>query len=168
MRSACSRVARIASAGLLAAVVVGIARALRLPRKPKPTGAPTWPALVDEPGHPQRLEPVHFQTPTPTTETDATVKTDETNATASAHPTTPSNTNTLPGTETPTDATVKSSTPWVQPINNQCPIDHPVKVTEGSMVFHVQGGAFYDRTVPWRCYATSADAESDGYRAAKR
>jgi hypothetical protein len=42
-----------------------------------------------------------------------------------------------------------------------------VKVNESSGIFHVPGGRFYQRTIPDRCYATSADAEADGYRQAK-
>ena len=44
---------------------------------------------------------------------------------------------------------------------------YPIKGNANSRIYHVPGGRFYDRTVPERCYASAADAEADGYRAAK-
>ena len=56
---------------------------------------------------------------------------------------------------------------WVEPVDGACPSGYPVKGNANSGIYHVPGGRFYDRTVPERCYATPADAEADGYRAAK-
>jgi len=57
---------------------------------------------------------------------------------------------------------------WVEPVDGVCPATHPVKGNADSGIFHVPGGAWYDRTMPERCYATAADAEADGFRAARR
>jgi len=64
--------------------------------------------------------------------------------------------------------TATGATLWAAPIDGQCPDGFPVKAAAGSRIFHVPGGAFYERTVPERCYATPADAVADGLRAAKR
>lgn len=57
---------------------------------------------------------------------------------------------------------------WVEPVDGQCPATHPIKGNADSGIFHVPGGMFYDRTIPERCYATAKDAETDGFRQAKR
>ena len=57
---------------------------------------------------------------------------------------------------------------WVAPVDGVCPAGHPLKANENSMIFHAPGGMSYDRTVPERCYAEAADAEADGFRAARR
>ena len=59
------------------------------------------------------------------------------------------------------------STTWVPPIDGACPSGYPIKGNSNSRIYHVPGGRFYERTVPERCYASAADAEADGYRAAK-
>ncbi|MFI5046140.1 MAG: hypothetical protein ACHQIG_03675 [Acidimicrobiia bacterium] len=56
---------------------------------------------------------------------------------------------------------------WVEPDDATCPATHPVKAKLSSGIFHLPGGANYDRTRPDRCYASSAAAEADGLRAAK-
>jgi hypothetical protein len=56
---------------------------------------------------------------------------------------------------------------WVEPIDGACPDGYPIKANDKSGIYHVPGGRFYARTVPERCYADTADAEADGYRAAK-
>ena len=56
---------------------------------------------------------------------------------------------------------------WAAPVDGACPHGFPIKANANSGIFHVPGGRFYDRTVPERCYADRADAEADGYRAAK-
>ena len=56
---------------------------------------------------------------------------------------------------------------WVPPVDGACPDGYPVKANDNSGIYHVPGGRFYERTVPERCYADPADAEADGYRAAK-
>ena len=48
-----------------------------------------------------------------------------------------------------------------------CPDGYPVKAGH-SGIFHVEGGAFYERTVPDRCYRDPQAAEADGYRPARR
>jgi hypothetical protein len=55
---------------------------------------------------------------------------------------------------------------WESTVDGQCPVGYPVKVAS-SGIYHVPGGRFYDRTTPQRCYASTGDAEADGYRAAK-
>ena len=57
---------------------------------------------------------------------------------------------------------------WVSPDDQgACPLDHPVKANDNSGIYHMPGGRFYDRTKAERCYVRAADAEADGYRAAK-
>ncbi|MFN3218857.1 MAG: hypothetical protein ACE367_20370 [Acidimicrobiales bacterium] len=73
--------------------------------------------------------------------------------------------NPLPGD----DAASVPADAWVAPDDEgNCPLSHPVKVKEASGIHHVPGGFSYDRTRADRCYATGADAEADGFRAAKR
>ena len=69
-----------------------------------------------------------------------------------------------PGTEpAPSDAT------WVKPAAaGPCPEGYPVKAKLASKIFHVPGGASYERTTPDRCYTSAEAAEADGLRAAKR
>lgn len=52
-------------------------------------------------------------------------------------------------------------------IEGSCPSTHPIKANDNSMIYHEPGGQFYERTQADRCYASAADAEVDGYRAAK-
>ena len=70
----------------------------------------------------------------------------------------------IPTIEVPTPV---ADTPWVAPVDGQCPDGYPVKANDKSGIFHLPGGRFYERTVPERCYADAADAEADGYRRAK-
>jgi hypothetical protein len=56
---------------------------------------------------------------------------------------------------------------WVEPIDGACPDGYPIKANDNSGIYHVPGGRFYARTAPERCYASTEDAEADGYRAAK-
>jgi micrococcal nuclease len=54
-----------------------------------------------------------------------------------------------------------------------CPLTHPIKgnftTSSGERcIYHVQGGEFFDKTKPERCYATEADALKDGCRRSKR
>lgn len=56
---------------------------------------------------------------------------------------------------------------WVRPVDGECPEGYPVKANGSSMIYHVPGGRFYDRTVPERCYSSPDLAAADGYRAAK-
>lgn len=56
---------------------------------------------------------------------------------------------------------------WVDPDDGACPTTHPVKAKLTSGIFHVPGGANYDRTRADRCYTTADAAEADGLRASK-
>lgn len=57
---------------------------------------------------------------------------------------------------------------WLLPApDGSCPDSHLIKANGNSGIFHVPGGRFYDRTKAERCYATAADAVTDGYRPAK-
>ena len=53
------------------------------------------------------------------------------------------------------------------PSGGACPVSHPIKANDNSGIYHVPGGRFYERTGAERCYASTDDAEADGYRAAK-
>jgi hypothetical protein len=57
---------------------------------------------------------------------------------------------------------------WIEPDAGVCPVSHPVKAKLASGIFHVPGGANYDRTKPDRCYTSVEAAETDGLRPAKR
>jgi hypothetical protein len=61
-----------------------------------------------------------------------------------------------------------SGSGWVEPVDGICPASHPIKANAQSKIFHVPGGASYERTVPERCYLSAKAAEADGFRAAKR
>ncbi len=75
----------------------------------------------------------------------------------------------IPDPASPEAATVASSgSAWVEPVDGACPTSHPVKAKLASKIFHVPGGASYDRTTPDRCYRDAAAAEADGLRPAKR
>ena len=68
----------------------------------------------------------------------------------------------------PAAASVPDPAPgWVAPVGSACPEGFPIKANSASLIFHVPGGRFYDRTIPQRCYATADAAERDGYRRAK-
>lgn len=72
-------------------------------------------------------------------------------------------------TEHPTvDAAPAPDAAW-KPANadGTMPDGHPIKAKNQSMIFHVPGGRFYDRTRPERCYATEAAAIADGFRRSK-
>jgi hypothetical protein len=56
---------------------------------------------------------------------------------------------------------------WIAAVDGTCPTTHPVKAGRGSRIYHLPGGRHYDRTRAERCYADAAEAEADGYRAAK-
>jgi hypothetical protein len=58
---------------------------------------------------------------------------------------------------------------WVDAAENgACPAHHPVKAKLASGIYHVPGGANYERTRADRCYRSPDTAEADGLRAAKR
>jgi hypothetical protein len=56
---------------------------------------------------------------------------------------------------------------WIEPDGGACPTSHPVKAKLNSGIFHIPGGANYDRTKADRCYASAEAAETDGLRPAK-
>jgi hypothetical protein len=74
----------------------------------------------------------------------------------------------MPPEPIPTVTAPDSADAWVEPVDGTCPTSHPVKAKLASGIFHVPGGALYDRTSPDRCYADASAAESDGLRASKR
>jgi micrococcal nuclease len=53
------------------------------------------------------------------------------------------------------------------PVGGSCPPSAPIKGNASSMIYHLPGQAYYDVTVPEECFATTAQAEAAGYRAAK-
>ncbi|MDZ4828009.1 MAG: hypothetical protein SGJ13_16325 [Actinomycetota bacterium] len=56
----------------------------------------------------------------------------------------------------------------VDPIEGgACPTSHPVKAKTSSGIFHVPGGANYERTKADRCYVDADAAEADGLRPSK-
>lgn len=69
---------------------------------------------------------------------------------------------------TPDVASSTTAPAWVEPVDGQCPISHPVKGNASSNIYHVPGSRFYDMTTPERCYLDATAAEADGMRAPKR
>jgi hypothetical protein len=68
----------------------------------------------------------------------------------------------------PAQAAQSRVEPWVEPNGDQtCPATHPIKAKTSSGIFHVPGGANYERTRPDRCYVDEAAAEADGLRRSK-
>jgi hypothetical protein len=54
-----------------------------------------------------------------------------------------------------------------------CPASHPIKgnfttYSGERCIYHVQGGQFYSKTKPERCYATEEEARRDGCRRSRR
>jgi hypothetical protein len=66
------------------------------------------------------------------------------------------------------EADITGSTPWVDPIDGECPVSHPVKAKLTSGIYHLPGGGNYDRTRAERCYVDADAATADGLRAPKR
>ena len=62
----------------------------------------------------------------------------------------------------------RAARPWVEATDHDCPPSHPVKAKLSSMLYHLPGMAFYNRTRPDRCYVDAAAAEADGFTRAKR
>jgi len=155
----------MAGASVAVAFAVGLVRAVRPRLKPPVAGTASWPPPAERPDPPPRQGPVRFK--------DQTVPADEPPPKESSSQETPP----LPKKPSSQEAsafaasqknTATGATLWAAPIDGQCPDGYPVKAAAGSRIFHVPGGAFYERTVPERCYATPADAVADGLRAAKR
>ena len=66
----------------------------------------------------------------------------------------------------------RPAAPKAEPIaepndDGSCPLSHPVKGKLSSGIYHVPGGANYERTVADRCYANEDAAERDGLRRSK-
>jgi hypothetical protein len=58
--------------------------------------------------------------------------------------------------------------PWVEPnADGSCPAGFPVKAKLTSGIYHVPGGANYERTHADRCYADEDAAQADGLRRSK-
>ncbi|MFN8540828.1 MAG: F0F1 ATP synthase subunit B [Thermomicrobiales bacterium] len=58
----------------------------------------------------------------------------------------------------------------LEPVGGLCPATHPIKGNHsrgGEFIYHVPGGASYDRTDPEVCFATEADAQAAGFRASR-
>ena len=51
---------------------------------------------------------------------------------------------------------------------NSCPDSKPIKGNRDSMIYHVPGGKFYDKTNPEECFATEGEAQTAGYRRSLR
>ena len=143
MASALGRILRLAGAAGAVSVAIGIIRALRPPAEPVAGGAESWSPLAERPDPPPRQGPVRFAEP----------------AAGQAEPAPPAD---------DADAGTGDAARWQAPVDGECPHGCPLKVAAGSQIFHAPGGAFYERTVPERCYATPEDAVADGLRAAKR
>jgi hypothetical protein len=71
-------------------------------------------------------------------------------------------------TPTPSSEAPNPELSWQEADDGSCPASHPVKAKLASGIFHVPGGANYDRTKADRCYISAEAAQSDGLRAAKR
>lgn len=54
------------------------------------------------------------------------------------------------------------------PVGGSCPAHAPIKGNANSMIYHLPGQRFYNRTIPEDCFATEADARAAGYRKSKR
>src|SRR4051794_33711039 len=69
----------------------------------------------------------------------------------------------------PPQPVVDAPAPWVEASEGgTCPAHHPVKAKLTSGIFHLPGGASYDRTRADRCYVSAEAAEAEGLRASKR
>jgi hypothetical protein len=115
---------------------------------------PRWPPIDPTPLH------LVGDGTAPTTFTETAVASESTDVAAAN--------DSAPDTGSATTDTLRDeATRWVPPVDGACPAGHPVKGKATSGIYHVPGGRFYERTVPDRCYASAADAEADGYRAAR-
>lgn len=86
---------------------------------------------------------------------------------AAGSPATTPKSSPLSNRPTPEPSTATATT-WVAPVDSGCPSGFPIKAKERSGIYHEPGMLAYERTNPDRCYASTAEAESDGFRAAKR
>jgi len=74
-----------------------------------------------------------------------------------------------PGGGPETEAEGEAHVPdWLEPNpDGSCPSTHPIKAKLASGIYHVPGGANYERTHPDRCYADEGAAKRDGLRRSK-
>ena len=73
----------------------------------------------------------------------------------------------------PTEILQKKITGGVPPLTkSSCPVDHPIKgnltTKTGECIYHVPGGAYYDRTNPELCFMNEKEAMESGCRRSKR
>lgn len=162
------------------------------PRRPSVCAEPTPPRRAS-PRPTLTVEP-HRTTPTPRPSSSPT-PTPTPRATGSPHRATatpratgsPTSTPRATGSPTPTRVERRTPTPTrtptpiralspgaVLPLSAdpyQCPAGYPVKgnrtTSSGEWLYHLRGGAFYDRTRPEECFANEADARAAGYRASR-
>ncbi len=148
------RILRLAGAAGAVSVAIGIIRALRPPAKPAAGGTASWAQPAERADPPPRQGPVRFAEP------------------AGPEPAETEPAETEPSEPEPSAGDAAAGTAdaarWQAPVDGECPHGFLLKVAAGSEIFHAPGGAFYERTVPERCYATPEDAVADGLRAAKR
>jgi hypothetical protein len=73
----------------------------------------------------------------------------------------------VPDAETSAPAAARGA---VAPVGDDCPPEAMIKGNQGKSdwIYHRPGSSSYSRTDPEQCFATSADAEAAGYRAANR
>lgn len=73
-------------------------------------------------------------------------------------------------TTAPAPASVGQPAGAVAPSGWSCPASSPIKGNQGSngKIYHVPGGAYYEKTNPEECFATAAAAQAAGYRASQR
>src|SRR5262245_42102249 len=74
----------------------------------------------------------------------------------------------VPNPPEPATAAAASRNGFVEPsADGTCPPGHPIKGKLASGIYHVPGGANYERTKPDRCYADETAAVADGLRRSK-
>jgi len=56
---------------------------------------------------------------------------------------------------------------WVDPVGWDCPLDHPIKANLKSMIYHLRGDPYWDRTdaMSGECFDTAQHARAQGFRA---
>lgn len=54
-----------------------------------------------------------------------------------------------------------------QSVTENCPVKGNIS-SSGEKIYHVETGAFYDRTIPEECFNTEEEAKKAGYRKSKR
>ena len=54
------------------------------------------------------------------------------------------------------------------PVDGQCPGKIKGNIGSSGKIYHVPGGAFYDRTYAEECFDTAAEAEAAGFRKSRR